>query len=126
MIYRAYFRLPEGRFRHFRRPVGKQVFSVIPPAPSSRPSKSGNPLLLQRNLSRSVPLMSAYVYQPVFSLLEAYWSWTTFWIAVTGMAFFTVISWFGLTVPAVLRLVRRLIVGPIRPAVPVWKRRRLA
>jgi intracellular multiplication protein IcmT len=55
-----------------------------------------------------------------------YWSWTTFWIAVTGMAFFTVISWFGLTVPAVLRLVRRLIVGPIRPAVPVWKRRRLA
>jgi hypothetical protein len=71
MIYRAYFRLLEGRFRHFRRPVGKQVFSVIAPAPSFRPSKSGNPLLLPTNRSRSVPLMSAYAYQPVFSLLEA-------------------------------------------------------
>jgi intracellular multiplication protein IcmT len=29
-----------------------------------------------------------------------YWSWTTFYIAATGVIFFSVISWAGLTVPA--------------------------
>jgi intracellular multiplication protein IcmT len=55
-----------------------------------------------------------------------YWRWTTFYIAITGMTFFTVISWFGLTVPAVIRLARRWLVGPVRAAVPTWRRRRLA
>ena len=55
-----------------------------------------------------------------------YWSWTTLYIAVIGTVFFAVISWFGLTVPAVLRVVRRWLNGRIRPAVPAWKRRRLA
>lgn len=54
-----------------------------------------------------------------------YWSWTTAYIAIIGVVFFTVISWFGLTLPAVLRVLRRTLVGSIRPAVPAWKRRRL-
>ncbi|RYF12488.1 MAG: hypothetical protein EOO40_01165 [Deltaproteobacteria bacterium] len=55
-----------------------------------------------------------------------YWSWTTLYIGLAGMAFFTVISWFGLTLPAVFRVVRRWLVGRVRPAVPAWQRRRLA
>ena len=55
-----------------------------------------------------------------------YWSWTTFYIAVAGVAFFSVISFFGLTLPAVFRLTRRHLAGSIRPAVPTWNRRRLA
>ena len=55
-----------------------------------------------------------------------YWSWTTLYIAVIGTVFFVVISWFGLTVPAVLRVVRRWLNGRICPAAPAWKRRRLA
>ena len=55
-----------------------------------------------------------------------YWSWTTLYGAVFGVVFFTVISWFGLTVPALFRLLRRWLVGRLRPAVPVWRRRRLA
>ena len=54
------------------------------------------------------------------------WSWTTFTIAVTGVVFFAVISFFGLTLPAVIRVLRRLLVGAERPAVPSWKRRRFA
>ncbi len=59
-------------------------------------------------------------------IVTVYWSWATLYIAVIGVAFFSVISFFGLTVPAMLRLGRRLIVGPVRTAVPVWKRRRFA
>ena len=55
-----------------------------------------------------------------------YWSWATAYIAIAGVLFFTVISWFGLTVPAVTRVLRRMLVGSIRPAVPAWKRRRNA
>jgi intracellular multiplication protein IcmT len=55
-----------------------------------------------------------------------YWSWITAYIAVAGIIFFTVISWFGLTVPAVVRLMRRVLVGSVRTAVPAWQRRRLA
>jgi len=40
------------------------------------------------------------------------------------MAFFTIVSWAGLTVASVLRLIRRWLIGPVRTAVPVWKRRR--
>jgi intracellular multiplication protein IcmT len=31
-----------------------------------------------------------------------YWSWPTFYIAATGVIFFSVISWAGLTVPSTL------------------------
>jgi intracellular multiplication protein IcmT len=55
-----------------------------------------------------------------------YWSWTTFYIALIGVIFFSVISWAGMTVPATIRMVRRFLVGPFRPAVPAWKRRRFA
>ncbi len=55
-----------------------------------------------------------------------YWSWATFYIAIMGMTFFVVVRWAGLTVPSVLRLARRLLVGAERTAVPVWKRRRAA
>jgi intracellular multiplication protein IcmT len=55
-----------------------------------------------------------------------YWSWPTFYVAMTGVTIFSVISWAGLTVPSALRMVRRGFVGPYRPAVPTWSRRRFA
>jgi intracellular multiplication protein IcmT len=55
-----------------------------------------------------------------------YWSWKTLEIAVIGTVFFGIISWFGLTLPALLRLLRRWLNGPVRTAVPTWARRRLA
>jgi intracellular multiplication protein IcmT len=54
-----------------------------------------------------------------------YWSWPTFWIAVSGIAFFSVVSWAGLTVPMCLRLIRCWLAGPVRRAVPEWKTRGL-
>jgi intracellular multiplication protein IcmT len=70
-------------------------------------------------------MLDARACFPVLAFV-LYWSWATFTIAIIGTVFFTVISWFGLTVPAALRLLRRMLVGAVRPAVPVWKRRRLA
>jgi intracellular multiplication protein IcmT len=58
--------------------------------------------------------------------VTVYWSWLTLYIALAGIAFFSVISFFGLTLPAMVRLARRIAVGPVRTAVPVWNRRRLA
>jgi intracellular multiplication protein IcmT len=58
--------------------------------------------------------------------VTVYWSWVTLEIAIIGVAFFSAISFLGLTLPAMLRLLRRIIVGPVRTAVPVWNRRRLA
>lgn len=55
-----------------------------------------------------------------------YWSWVTFYVAVAGVAFFSAISFLGLTLPSLLRLLRRLAVGPVRTAVPAWNRRRMA
>ncbi len=59
-------------------------------------------------------------------LAAVYWSWTTLTIALVGTAFFSAISFFGLTLPALLRSLRRFAVGTTRPALPSWKRRRLA
>jgi intracellular multiplication protein IcmT len=70
-------------------------------------------------------MLDARACFPVLAFV-LYWSWATFITAIIGTVFFTVISWFGLTVPAALRLLRRMLVGAVRPAVPVWKRRRLA
>lgn len=78
---------------------------------------TGKPVLLAIIDARAcIPLMAIVVY----------WSWTTLWIALIGTTFFGVISWFGLTVPAVLRLIRRRWAGRVRPAVPSWMRRWLA
>ncbi|MEA2791744.1 MAG: intracellular multiplication protein IcmT [Acetobacteraceae bacterium] len=72
-----------------------------------------------------VAILDARACIPVL-IFVLHWSWTTAYIAIFGIVFFTVISWFGLTVPAVARVIRRALVGSVRPAVPAWKRRRLA
>jgi intracellular multiplication protein IcmT len=72
-----------------------------------------------------VAILDARACIPVL-IFVLYWSWTTAYIAIAGIIFFTVISWFGLTVPAVIRVIRRAIIGSVRPAVPAWSRRRLA
>ena len=50
----------------------------------------------------------------------------TFYIALAGIAVFAVLEWLGLTYPAAVRTVRRLIVGRRRSAIPAWKKRRFA
>jgi intracellular multiplication protein IcmT len=72
-----------------------------------------------------VAILDARTCIPVL-IFVLHWSWTTAYFALAGVIFFTVISWFGLTVPAVIRLIRRTLVGSVRPAVPAWRRRRLA
>lgn len=80
-----------------------------------------------RNTAQPVRLfmLDARACLPILCFL-VYWSWATFYVALFGTVFFAVISFFGLTVPALLRLMRRIVVGPVRTAVPAWKRRRLA
>jgi intracellular multiplication protein IcmT len=70
-------------------------------------------------------MLDARACLPILSVM-VYWSWPTLYIALIGVAFFSTISFFGLTVPAMLRLARRVLVGKVRTAVPVWNRRRLA
>jgi intracellular multiplication protein IcmT len=72
-----------------------------------------------------VVMLDARACLPVLCFF-VYWSWLTLYIAVIGIGFFSVISFFGLTLPSFIRLLRRFLVGTIRPAVPAWKRRRLA
>lgn len=72
-----------------------------------------------------VLMLDARACLPIVSFF-VYWSWPTFYVAVLGTVFFAIISFLGLTLPAFLRLVRRLVVGPVRPAVAAWDRRRLA
>lgn len=72
-----------------------------------------------------VLFLDARACLPVLAFV-VYWRWWTFYIAISGMSFFMVISWFGLSVPAFIRLLRRVLVGCRRPAVPLWRRRRLA
>ncbi len=50
----------------------------------------------------------------------------TFYIALAGIAVFAVLEWLGLTYPAAVRTVRRMIVGRRRSAIPAWKKRRFA
>ena len=80
-----------------------------------------------RDTGRPVKLvfLDARACLPIL-VFVVYWSWTTFYIAATGVVFFSVISWAGLTVPSTLRMIRRGFVGPYRPAIPAWKRRRFA
>ena len=80
-----------------------------------------------RNTGHPVRLLmlDARACLPILSVM-VYWSWPTLYIAISGIAFFSTISFFGLTLPAMLRLTRRALVGKVRTAVPVWNRRRLA
>ena len=48
---------------------------------------------------------------------------TTLYFALAGVVVFVLLEWLGLTFPAAIRTVRRLIVGRIRPATPSWKKR---
>ena len=80
-----------------------------------------------RNTGHPVRLLmlDARACLPILCVM-VYWSWPTLYIAISGVAFFSMISFFGLTLPAMLRLTRRALVGNVRTAVPVWNRRRLA
>ena len=71
-----------------------------------------------------VLMLDARACLPILTVM-VYWSWITLYIAITGFVFFSLISFFGLTLPAMGRLLRRWLVGPVRTAVPVWNRRRL-
>jgi intracellular multiplication protein IcmT len=70
-------------------------------------------------------MLDARACFPILCVM-AYWSWPTLYIALVGVAFFSTISFLGLTLPAMLRLTRRVVVGRARTAVPAWNRRRLA
>ncbi len=59
-------------------------------------------------------------------LAAVYWSWPTLYIAIAGFVFFSLISFLGLTLPALVRTVRRWVAGSVRTAVPVWRRRRFS
>lgn len=72
-----------------------------------------------------VVMLDARALLPLLSFV-VYWSWPTFYVAVVGVTFFSFISFLGLTLPTMMRLIRRLLVGSTRPAVPAWNRRRLA
>jgi intracellular multiplication protein IcmT len=72
-----------------------------------------------------VLMLDARACFPVLAVM-VYWSWTTLYIAAAGVVFFSLISILGLTLPSMLRMLRRMLVGPVRTAVPAWRRRRLA
>lgn len=55
-----------------------------------------------------------------------HWSKDTLCFAIFMTLVFAVPEWFGLSFPAAIRTVRRIVNGRVRPAVPMWKRRRFA
>lgn len=72
-----------------------------------------------------VLMLDARACLPVL-LAAVYWCWMTLYIAIAGFVFFSLISFFGLTLPALTRTVRRWVAGSVRTAVPAWRRRRFA
>ena len=52
--------------------------------------------------------------------------WWTFTVAVVGALVFAALEWLGLSLPALVRTLRRLVVGRTRPAVPYRRKRRFA
>ena len=72
-----------------------------------------------------VLMLDARACLPVL-LAAVYWSWATLYIAIAGFVFFSLISFFGLTLPALTRTLRRWVAGSVRTAVPAWRRRRFA
>ena len=80
-----------------------------------------------RNTMRPVGIIiaDARALIPVFVFI-LHWSKWTLYVSIAGCIVFATCEWCGLTYAAAVRLVLRLIVGRIRPAVPAWKKRRLA
>lgn len=72
-----------------------------------------------------VLMLDARVCLPIVGAC-VYWSWATLYAALAGTAFFVAIWLLGLTLPALFRLLRRLAVGPVRPAVAASDRRRMS
>ena len=72
-----------------------------------------------------IAILDARACFPVL-ISVVYFSLYTIYVALFGVAFFGTISFLGLTLPAMARMMRRMLVGRIRPAVPSWKRRRFA
>jgi len=62
---------------------------------------------------------------PIFIFI-LHWRWWTLYTAIAGCILFIVLEWCGLTYAAAMRLLRRFLVGPVHPAVPSWKKRRLS
>ncbi len=56
----------------------------------------------------------------------AHMRWLTFYVALAGALVFSALEWLGLSLPALVRTLRRLVVGRTRPAVPYRKKRRFA
>ncbi len=56
----------------------------------------------------------------------AHMRWTTFYVAVAGALVFSALEWLGLSLPALVRTLRRRVVGRTRPAIPYRKKRRFA
>ena len=72
-----------------------------------------------------VYVVDARVLVPVMIFILR-WRLSTLYMALAGIAVFAVLEWGGLTFPAAVRILRRLLVGELRPAVPAWKKRRYA
>ncbi|MBW4036277.1 MAG: hypothetical protein HIU90_12465 [Proteobacteria bacterium] len=68
-------------------------------------------------------IIDAWALVPALIFL-LYWSLTTLVIALVGIVFFGVIGWFGVNIVATMRILRRWLVGPLRPAVPRDRKRR--
>jgi len=56
----------------------------------------------------------------------AHMRWWTFIVALVGALVFSALEWLGLSLPALVRTLRRLVIGRTRPAVPFRKKRRFA
>ena len=56
----------------------------------------------------------------------AHMRWWTFAVALAGAVVFSALEWLGLSLPALVRTLRRFVVGPTRPAVPHRRKRRFA
>lgn len=59
-------------------------------------------------------------------IFMVHWSFLTLKIAGAGIAMFAALEWFGIRFEAALRILRGWIYGPIRPALPARRKRRLA
>lgn len=56
----------------------------------------------------------------------AHMRWWTFAVALAGAVVFSALGWLGLSLPALVRTLRRLVAGRTRPAVPFRRKRRFA
>ncbi len=56
----------------------------------------------------------------------AHMRWWTFTVALGGAVVFSALEYLGLSLPALVRSLRRLVAGRTRPAVPYRRKRRFA